>query len=389
MSVTEQAGIALFWMLLGAVFYAYLGYPFLLRIVSAAWSREIRKQPIGQFSPRVTLIISAYNEEDVIEQKILNALALDYPRDLLEIAVISDGSTDGTNRIVERYDTQGVILKYYPGRLGKTECLNRTVPQVSGEILIFTDANALFDASAVRRLVENFGDKTIGFVTGYTRYTAAGSSGTEASVNIYTRLEIMKKEYESRLGSCVGADGAIFAIRKHLFRELKAEDINDFVIPLNIVRQGYRGVFEREVFCYEAAQSDEGEYRRQVRITGRTLRALRTNSDLLNPFRHGFFALQLLSNKLIRLMSPFLLSALLFASAMLGVLLQNPFYAAAFACQAVFYLTGWLVPADVRSAVLKKPASISKTFFIANCAIMTGWLQYLKGDIHVRWNTER
>ena len=197
---------------------------------------------------------------------------LEYPRQLLEIVVISDGSTDRTNEIVQSYADRGVQLRVFEGRIGKTACLNRVVPEANGDVIVFSDANALYEKDAVRDLAANFSDPTIGFVTGSTRYAVMPGAGEAATVGLYAALEQFTKKAESRIGSCVGADGAIFAIRKHLYPPLGEADINDLVIPLTIVRRGYRGVLEPAAFCIEPTAGDaRGEFRRQVRITSRSL----------------------------------------------------------------------------------------------------------------------
>ena len=265
--------------------YSYALYPPILWGLQKIVCRPWRK---GDQAFSVSLIISVYNEESVIRAKIENALELDYPQELLEIIVSSDGSTDGTHDIVAQFKDPRVVLKSFE-RLGKTECLNRVVPVARGDIILFTDANSMFPKNLLNNLSRNFIDPDVGLVTGWTRYVKVG--GGEEVTGIYSKLEKITKHWESMVSSCVGADGAVFAIRKELYKPLAADDINDFIIPLNVVRQEKRVVLDPEVFCHEeATDSDQKAFRRQVRITTRTLWAIRRNLTFLNFKTHGFFA---------------------------------------------------------------------------------------------------
>ena len=260
-----------FWVALFAILYAYVGYPAVLWFVWL-FKRPDKRNRTGQSGhlPSVTLIISAYNEEKVIGEKIENALSLDYPRELLEIVIVSDGSTDRTCEIVLKFAHQSVALRHYEGRIGKTECLNQALPLAAGGIIVFSDANSTYQKGALRALLCPFHDNAVGFVTGWTSYGSGENMSAVDSLGLYSRLELMTKELESRLGSCIGADGAIFAIRKQLYLPLKDYDINDFVIPLSINQRGYLGVLQREAICFEKdAGGARGEFQRQVRKIGR------------------------------------------------------------------------------------------------------------------------
>ncbi len=201
-------GIAVaFWVSLLAISYAYAGYPAILWTVSRFVGLGERS-PTGQgvYLPSVTMIVSAYNEETVIGEKIENALSLDYPRELLEIVIVSDGSTDRTGDIVLKFAHRGVVLRHYEGRIGKTACLNRALPLAAGGIIVFSDANSTYEKGALTALLHPFQDSSVGFVTGWTRYGSSEDMCAVDSLGIYSRLELATKELESRLGSCVGAE---------------------------------------------------------------------------------------------------------------------------------------------------------------------------------------
>ena len=378
---------SLFWISVLMIFYAYLGYPILLWIISG-FKNSQRKTELKRFEPKVSLLISVYNEESVIEDKILNSLTLDYPKNLFEIVVISDGSNDRTHAIAAGYASKGVFLRHYEGRSGKTACLNKAVPLAKGDIIVFSDANSKYDKAAIKRLVNNFIDETIGFVTGTTKYISNDGERILDSIGVYSRIEQFTKRLESNIGSCVGADGAIFAIRKHLYRSLKDFDINDFVVPLNVIKQRFRGVFEEEAFCMEkTAKSTKGEFNRQVRITNRTIRAIVNNRKLFNPFEFGIFSFQLLSHKVCKLMVPFFM--LLFFFTNLLLIRDSFLYIFILGIQVFVYLASMLKDLWQRSKGINRLISMFHTFTIINMAILWGWVKYLKGETYVTWTTTR
>ncbi len=375
-----------FWFCVFAVFYSYVGYPILLWFISLVkWDKqEIQPRKI---KPKVSLLISVYNEEEVIEEKLLNSLALSYPKDLFEIVVISDGSTDRTDQIVTRYAAQAVTLRSYEGRIGKTACLNKAVPLAKGDIIVFSDANSKYDRDAIEKLVSHFSDPRIGFVTGGTKYISENGEKMLDSIGVYSKIENITKILESRTGSCVGADGAIFAIRKNLYEPLQSVDINDFVIPLMIVRKRFRGILDENAFCIEKiAKGTKGEFNRQVRISNRTIRALVSQRGLMNPFKYGFFSFELLSHKVSKMLVPFfLLSAFVLN---LFLLNQGIIYLAAFLVQLFFYILS-LLSYSRRMKNFSRLISMSHTFMVVNIAIFIGWIKYIKGDTYTTWTTAR
>jgi len=377
-----------FWFSVVVIFYAYAGYPIMLRAVSLfKGDPGGRKQPSPSldYLPRVSVLISAYNEESVIEAKILNSLSLNYPNDHLEIVVISDGSDDGTGEIVSRYIGRGVVLRQYEGRLGKTACLNMAVPLAKGEIIVFSDANSEYDRNSLREMMKHFELPKIGFVSGWTKYTAAKDGEAVGSLGSYARLELLTKTYESIIGSCVGADGAIFAIRKELYRPLNPYDINDFVIPLTIIQQGFRGVLEEKAFCFErTAGSAKGEFHRQVRITNRTIRAIVNNRTLLNPWKFGIFSFELLSHKLCRFLVPLFLMILFTSSLLLSS--RNTFYLMSFIGQIGFYVSAGFARSTKTIPFLSRALAASHTFVMVNLAILMAWITYFQGTTFTTWS---
>jgi cellulose synthase/poly-beta-1,6-N-acetylglucosamine synthase-like glycosyltransferase len=372
--------VGLFFILLILAAYSYLIYPGVLSILSRCFGRGWLKEGI---SPSVTLIISAYNEERVIEEKVRNALALDYPEDRLQVIVSSDGSTDRTDEIVRAFESEKVRLIRQEPRAGKTACLNRVVPEAGGEIVLFTDANSMFPSDVLKNFVRHFADDHIGLVTGWTKYRKPG--GPEETTGLYSRFEKWCKVRESLLSSCVGADGAVFAIRKGFYRPLQDYDINDFVIPLDVIRQGKRVVLDPDVFCFEEpSEETASEYKRQVRITTRTLGAISRNLEFLNPLKHGLFSFLLFSHKVMRFLVPFFIAGVFVGN--LFILDRGTFFLLSFAVQSVLLVWSLL------SLVLRlegKMSGILKFFLATFTAQTAGWVRTFMGAKDTTWKPER
>jgi glycosyltransferase involved in cell wall biosynthesis len=360
--------------------YPYALYPLLV----LAWARVVnRKWRKGDYQPMITLIISVYNEEEVIKSKIENALVLDYPEECLEILVVSDGSTDNTEEIVTSFTDPRVRLLAFE-RAGKTSCLNRAVLQAKGDIVVSTDANSIFPSQALGMIAHNFADEDIGLVTGWTKYRRPGSDLEEAP-GFYARLEKVIKQKESLVSSCVGADGAIFAILKELYLPLEEQDINDFVIPLNVVGQNRRAVLDPDVYCLEEPSQGMGrEYARQVRITNRTLGAIRRNARFLNPFKYGSFAFFLLSHKLLRFMVPFFAVGLFLSSLYLAI--SSVLYSLIVAMLCLFILAGIAGLLGLNHSRLVK---LCATFLLTSLAQAKGWFRFITGRADTLWTPQR
>ena len=376
------------WCSAGAVVLTAIGYPLFLGIVGPL----VRRKPLrGTDEPTVTLIIAAYNEEAVIEKKLLNSLALDYPREKLEIIVASDGSTDRTHELVERYRNDGILLKSF-ARSGKTGVQNRVARLARGDILIFSDANAMYRNDAVRKLVSNFADQMVGGVCGQLVYTVEEPTGAGKSENLYWNYEKFMKQQESNLSSVVGANGSIYAVRRADYVEIDEDMISDFVEPLAIVRNGKRVVYEPEAISVELASTNyAAEFRRKVRILTRSILGLLRMRDLMNPLRFGMFAIQLIMHKLLRFITPSFLIVGFLAFAALAALAITPY-------RMLFVIT---VPVGVaallvtRFGYLVKPGFFLKLshmiyyYSMANYALVLAWLNVLRGRRITLWAPER
>lgn len=360
--------------------YSYLLFPLSLPALAKVVRRPWVKKDI---KPSVSVVISVYNEEQIIKEKIQNALALDYPAERLEILIVSDGSTDDTEKIVSGFSDKRLVLKAFKERAGKTACLNRAVPEARGEIILFTDANSMFPRDVLLKVVRNFADPEIGLVTGWTKYGDVDQK--EDTAGIYSRFEKWTKILESQISSCVGADGAVFAIRKEFYQTLREDDINDFVIPLNIISQGKRAVTDADVFCFEKSADDAGkEYQRQVRITNRTLNAIRRNLEFLNPFRYGYFTYFLFSHKIMRFLVPFFLIATFGTNLML--LGSSHLYSLTFGLQLTVYT---IALGNIMGLKTGRAGEIGKYFLVTVIAQLTAWLRTFSGISDTMWTPQR
>ncbi len=376
--------IALFGILSVLIIYPYLLYP--LAIFCLAKCRPKNSFMEAADLVNLTMIIPAYNEEDVIEAKIENTLELDYPPEKIEIIVVSDASSDGTNEIVKKYVSRGVRLIENKERKGKTFGLNRAYEEAQGDVLIFTDADAYFESNTLRMLTRHFSNPQIGLVTGSTKYRGRDEDDQQVeNMGLYTRFERWLKNQESQIHSCVGADGAVFAMRRDLYRPLDEKDINDFVLPLDVVRQGYRAVIDLEAFCIEESIiGQHGEFHRQVRIANRTVRALYVHRDLLNPFRYGLFSWMLWSHRVARLKLPWFVLLEMIVALTLLLVTEGLFFK---------YVTVIMVCLLMLIIMLKesqgKLASFLGMFVSLNLAYALGGLKALNRQTIVTWENKQ
>ena len=377
----------LFWTSLAVVVYTYAGYPLLL---STAVRMGLRRPVVqGRDLPSVTLVISAFNEEEVIDSKLKNSLSIDYPSKRLDILVVSDASDDRTDAIVESYEPSNrVRLLRMQQRSGKTDGLNKAVELCSADLLVFSDANAMYEPDAIAMLVRNFADAEVGAVIGESRYLASKEDAGR-SESAYWDYEIALKRLESSLGSVVGGDGAIYAIRRELYRQMPSDALSDFVNPCQIVEGGLLCIYEPSAICYEeAAGSFKKEFARKVRIVNRAWRATMSMKSMMNPLRHGFFSIQLLSHKLLRWLVPVFLLFIFMSS--LALSLHHWFYALALTAQIAFYGVS-----AAGHALHRRKGSMPRVFYIpfyfclVNVASARGIIQAYSGKTYTTWSTAR
>jgi cellulose synthase/poly-beta-1,6-N-acetylglucosamine synthase-like glycosyltransferase len=298
-----MVAVAVVFLLVGA--YPYLIYPALICLAARFRRRSINKRTI---EPSVTVVIAAYNEVNNIRSTITNKLKQDYPQELLDVMVVSDASTDGTNAVVQELadESSRVELLVQDTRSGKTSALNRAVERVKSDIVVFSDANSSYEESAIRKLVANFSDAGIGYVSGSLRAPALSGSPSGGLINFQGWYEDFVRECETAVGSVVGVDGGIDAVRRELYRPMRPDQLPDFVLPLMVVTDGYRVVYEPQAISYELPLLSAGsELKMRTRVTTRAMWALLDNTHLLNPRVYGIFSWQLLSHKWMRYLSAF------------------------------------------------------------------------------------
>lgn len=363
--------------------YIYLGYPAVMwTIVRMRGEKPVHRDPTHR--PTVTLVISAFNEAFVMESKLANALALDYPEDRLAIVVVSDASDDGTDGIVERFASPRVRLWRQPERQGKTAGLNAVMPSLDSEIVVFSDANAMYEPDAVTKLMRSFADPAVGCVVGEARYTDDSHSSAGRGENAYWSYEIRLKRLESAVGSMVGGDGALYAIRRALWRPLPTAAINDFLNPLQIVDAGYRVVYDGEAVCYEEPADDvRREIARRVRIVSRSWAAVFLVPSVLNPFRTGLFAFSLLSHKVLRWFSALWLIGLVvgtLGSTLPWVLSHEPLLLA---------VTGACLALAALAPPIKRMIGLLSYFFLVQWASLVGLLKGTFGFTSAVWTPPR
>ncbi|MCJ7736198.1 MAG: glycosyltransferase [Anaerolineae bacterium] len=367
----------------GLVVWTYLGYPVFISLL-ARW--RPRPHQRGPLTPSVSLIVPAYNEEATIGMKLANVLELDYPSDLLEMIVITDGSTDRTARIVEGFASCGVHLLDQPERQGKIAAMNRAVPYAHNDILIFSDANAMMERDSIRQIVPNFADLQVACVSGEKHIQLNDQVQAEGE-SAYWRYEAFVKRADSLANTAIGAIGEFFAIRRMLYQPLETDSlIEDFVLSMKLVMQGWRVVYEpRAVTREEASPSMRGEWRRRVRIAAGGFQAMHRLRGLLSP-RYGLTAFQYVSHKVLRWLAPFFMIIAFVANVSLldiAVLrwifwLQSTFYASA--------LLGWVLES---LGVGFKPLRIVFYFCFGNAAMLGGFVRHLTKSQSVLWDKAR
>jgi len=333
----------------------------------------------------LSVVVVAHNEAKRIEKRLENLLALDYPRDRLEILLASDGSTDGTLEIARAHEPLSVTVIAFEIRRGKPAVLNDVVPKARGEIVILADARQQFEPDAPRALLRPFADPQVGAVSGELVFTDDGAPGTAVGegVGFYWRYEKFIRRNESRVDSTVGVTGAIYAIRRELFEPIPEDTIlDDVLIPTKVARRGYRVIFEPSARAYDrAATTAKEEFTRKVRTIGGNFQLFARERWLLNPFRNRLW-FQTISHKGLRLLGPLCLMA---AFGVNLLLLDQPFYRWALTAQLLFYSAA-LCGYTSRNARRKIPLlSVPYVFCLLNWTTVVAFVRFATGRQRITW----
>jgi cellulose synthase/poly-beta-1,6-N-acetylglucosamine synthase-like glycosyltransferase len=367
------------------LFYTYAGYPLLVYIVSLVRPRHIRR---GDFEPLVTVLITAYNEEKDLRSKLENTLELDYPKEKLEIIVASDCSADGTDEIALSFASQGVKLHRQPQRHGKTAAQNAAVEIARGEVILFSDATTMYRPNVLRTLMPNFNDPEIGCVAGKLIYVDPADSNIGKGARSYWNYETFLKEAESRACSLIGVSGALYAVRRSAYVPMYPEACSDFLIATKLYEQGLRTVYEPAAICTEETnRQPERELQMRVRVITQTLTDLGRHLYMMNPFRSGFYAVQLFSHKVLRYAVPIWLILLFASSAVLSF--TSDWFLLFLALQSVFYgiaVLSWLLTrGEKHSALIAMP----QYFVLANIASIIAFFGFIRGVRMATWEPIR
>jgi cellulose synthase/poly-beta-1,6-N-acetylglucosamine synthase-like glycosyltransferase len=366
------------------LFYVYLGYPLL--IGALALLRPVRRSDTA-YTPKMSLLIAAHNEELGIEKKLIETLALDYPPAQLEVLVLSDGSIDRTDEIVTSFPDPRVRLVRVEPRRGKTNAQNFGVREARGDVLVFSDATTIYHHQALRKLAANYGDPRVGAVSGrYQYFDAAGNSPTGLGSVAFWNYENLIKRAQSRLSTISGCCGCIYSVRRDLYTDLNPDIISDLVQPLWVIQKGFKVIFEADALAYEeTTQSTGEEFSMRVRVVTRGMRGLLSVPDLFKPWKHPWISFQLVSHKVLRWLVPvFLLVAVLANVA----LISRPFFAFTLGVQALFYLLALFaryVPIHRTWKVLGVPLF----FCTLNAAALVSLFKLLRGQKYTVWQPVR
>ncbi len=376
----------LFWLSIIAIFYAYFGYPMLMVFLAKIKRQKpVDKKPI---TPFVSIVIPAYNEEKNIGAKLNDILNLDYPKDKMEIYVVSDVSSDRTDEIITSFEDRGIKLFRLKERSGKIAAYRSVLPYLKGEIVIFSDATSSLNTDSITHLVSNFNDPAVGCVGGLLMYINPKQAIVGKGEKKYWSYENKVRDYESMLSSLPSVSGTFYAVRKNLYPYNMKDDLaDDLMVPFNVVKLGYRTVFEKDAACKDfTTLSIKEEMAKRIRITIQNIRGLIDHVDILNAFKYGLFSLLVISHKLFRLLAPFFLTTLFVSSLFLSF--YSHFYLFVLLTQFIFYLAayyGFQINKKRQFAL----GNAMFYFCLSNYAIFIGFVKFFKGEKVVTWQTVR
>ena len=354
------------------IFYAYFGYPISLYFLNFIKTRPVKKK---FFSPSVSIIIAAYNEENNIYDKITNCLDIVYDADKLQIIVVSDGSTDNTNAIVQSFADRGVQLLVSPERRGKECAQKRALLESRGEIVVFSDVATRIDPRGIQEIVANFADPSVGCVSSYDRLLS--QDGSPCGEGAYVKYEMWIRRRESNINTLVGLSGSFFAARKEYCPDLSSDIDSDFVTVLNTVRHGKRAILDPDaVGLYKDLSDSKKEFQRKVRTVLRGMTCFFKNLEMLNAFKFGFFSYQLFCHKLLRWLVPFFLISFFVSNMFL--ITESSFYLFVIISQVIFYVLCFLCHIKIISLRFVW-SKIPYYFVMSNIAITHAWFDFLRG----------
>lgn len=376
----------IFWSLFFLLFYTYFGYPLLMLIMA----RFKRQKPVikGDITPFVSIVVPAYNEEKNIGAKLNEILNLDYPKEKMEIFVVSDVSSDRTDEIVRGFLDKGVKLIRLEERSGKIAAYRKVLPLLKGEIVVFSDATSIINAGSLTHLISNFNDESVGCVGGLLMYVNPKQAIVGKGEKKYWSYEKKIREYESKLSSLPSVSGTFYAVRKELYPlDMKDDLADDLIVPFYVRKKGFRTIFEKDAICKDfTTLSIEEEMAKRIRITIQNIRGLLNYPDILNIFKYGLFSLLVISHKLFRILVPVFLLLLFIVSLILSF--NSQAFLIVFIAQILFYLASFYGYQISK----KRKFTIGNTLFyfcLSNLAIFIGIGKFFKGEKIIKWETVR
>jgi glycosyltransferase involved in cell wall biosynthesis len=379
--MSEVVVATAFWLAAGLAVYPWIVYPLLLGALAAR-----RRHPTARPAPWpfLSVIVAAYNEAGCIQAKLASALGHGYLSDRIEVIVVSDGSTDETDRLVASYPDPRVKLIRQEPRAGKSPALNRAVGYARGDVLVFTDANALFAEDALRRLAAPFADPKVGLVSGQGLYAAPGGRDAQAVGNGYVRFEAFLRSRETALDVLGGADGAIYALRRTIYRELRPAEVNDLAHAIQTTVAGYVARFDPGAYTIEPPSAHAGqEFRRHVRIVAQNAQLLADWLPRVVAARRWRLWWVLVSHRILRwTTAPMLALALAGNIALLGT---HPLYVLTLAAQSAFYVLSLVGLAAERAGLRLGRAALPYYFCVVSAAGIAGLARYLRGGAQAVW----
>jgi len=383
----------LFWLGLFIVFYTFLGYGillyFLIKIRRALKGKRVVPD-LNQNLPTLTLIVAAYNEEELILEKIQNTLTLNYPKEKLSLLFITDGSSDKTPDLISGFSE--IKLMHSPTRNGKIHAIHRAMHEVDTEVVVFTDANTFLNKDALVLIARHYADPKVGAVSGEKRVTQEEISDATAGEGFYWKYESTLKKWDSELYSVVGAAGELFSVRRSLYQQVEPDTIlDDFMISMLIAQQGYRIIYEPDAYASELSSDNiKEELKRKVRIAAGGIQSILRLKKLFLPFNFPMLWFQYISHRVLRwTITPFLM---IFVFILNGIIcLQDPpfIYYIIMAGQVLFYagaLAGWILE---RRKVKIKALFVPYYFCVMNYAVIAGINRYFKGSQSAAWEKSK
>lgn len=380
--------IILFWISLFVIFYTYIGYGILLFVLVRLKRKTIRQETIvpPDSFPSLTVVIAAYNEETIIEEKIRNTLSLQYPAEKINYVFVTDGSTDATPAKIEAWPQ--IKLMHSPERRGKINAIHRAMNAVTSEIVVFTDANTFLNNEALILIAEHYSDPRVGAVSGEKRVHLATVSDATAGEGFYWKYESKLKKWDSALYSVVGAAGELFSIRTSLYEPVEEDTIlDDFMISMRIAAKGYRIVYEPAAYAVEDTSENTGEeLKRKIRIAAGGIQSVVRLKQLFNPVSKPLLSFQYISHRVLRwTVTPFLMILALFLNILIVMSSDQAIYRLLLTLQLFFYvsaLLGWIME---KRRVRLKLFFIPFYFCLMNYAVFAGMIRYFSGRQSAVW----